>query len=80
MEKKAEEKAKELVKKMYRNIFDGGNSEEAIDAWGRAKQCAIICCEEIIKHNPVEPNDGGEYWGKQAKEFWEQVITEINKL
>lgn len=75
----AQEKAKELVYKFRPLVttwdcywdVPRGEYEVIKDA----KQCAIICVEEIIKY--------AKRWGDMAdqdiKEF-QEVITEINKL
>jgi|GEM_PF-3135148 len=44
--KTPQEKAEELVKKMYGNIFDGGRFEDAEESWYKAKQCTLIAVDE----------------------------------
>lgn len=72
------EKAIELVKLMYGNIFDGGEVVEAEDAWYRAKQCAIIVVDEIINTHPLKM----VYWGEliSDKPYWQEVKQEIENL
>ncbi len=77
------EKSQQLVDYFY------GETKHTLrdfkDAWAAAKSCAIICVDEIIKSQPYSPNDKG-LWEhidrgfEQAKEYWEQVKEEINKL
>jgi len=61
------EKAGELVKKMYGNIFDGGQFDAAEDAWQRSKQCALIAVDEILKL-------------RIAIAYWQEVKKEIELL
>lgn len=47
-----------------------------------AKQCALICVEEILKANPIVPLEymlESEALDK-AREYWQSVKTEIKKL
>lgn len=90
-----ETKAKELIDKFYDKAEDfpvlcgmycqGGY----IDKIGLAKQCALICVDEILK----EANGDGFSWcinvywltdkfipSKQWKQFWMDVKEEIQKL
>ena len=50
--KKAEQKANELIEKFnpycYGNDYDNGAEAEE-----NAKQCALICVEEMIKKNEI---------------------------
>jgi hypothetical protein len=66
-----QEKAEELVYKMYDKMFyyrDGYNSSDVI---GAAKQCALIAVDEIIKtFDCTTP---------QSIEYWEQVKHELTK-
>jgi len=53
-----------------------------IDPWDKAKQCAIICVEEILNANPIVPLEymlESEALDK-AREYWQSVKTEIEKL
>ena len=70
--KEATLKAKELVEKFFR--ADSGDIDCHI-TWSAAKQCALICCDEILncKHG----------WNKETSSFvayWQQVRTAINKI
>ena len=65
----AKEKAKELVDKFkYRNLR--GVEIEAMSI-SLAKQCALICVNEII----IQLNEGSSLWV-----FWVDVKHEIEKL
>jgi len=66
---KAKEKATKLVRKMYESQ---SNTEELYDA----KQCALICVDEIL-HELEEEEDG---YRMDRVEYWEQVKQEIEKL
>ena len=72
---KYKEKAKELVERftMTENVY-----KEHAD-WEQAKQCALICVDEILKYLPycvdeVEDKDIG------YSDYYQQVKTEITKL
>ena len=68
----AKDKAKELVHR-FLQIYDGRVPQ--------AKQCALICVDEIYKLNNL---DVGRYEGEQNIEmyysYWEEVKQEIEKL
>jgi hypothetical protein len=57
----AKEKAEELVNRMYH--YQWREKE-------RAKQCALIACEEVL----------GYMGADRGTEFWEEVKREIEKL
>ena len=63
----AKEKAKELVNKMYRyqECYLANGSE-----W--AKECALICVDEILK--------GGFTIFEETLDYWNEVKQEIEKL
>lgn len=67
------EKAKELIKK-FKSIEIGS---EGFHSWGmedwQAKECAIICCDEIID---VAKGSYDEDWLR----YWKNVKKEINNL
>lgn len=67
---KAEEKAKELVEKFW-NQFN--YLVEYGDTRSEAKQCALICVDEII-----EAINGLQY--ERKTDYWENVRKEIEKL
>ncbi len=64
-----QEKAKELIKKFKAvEIFGACSEEPEVDA----KQCALICVEEIIEAiNNVEAD---------SESYWLEVKAEIEKL
>jgi len=73
-----ETKARELVEKFIDIITTpmGKKSE--------AKQCAVICCREILSELPTEILDTykGEtnFITNDRCEYWQQVILHIEKL
>jgi hypothetical protein len=78
-----QEKARELVKKFAKELGTFINPM----IWRMAKQCAIICCEEILKSHPTHTNTSldrqlDEWLDAEIKatDFYKQVIEEINKL
>jgi len=86
MENRAKQKAGELVEKFETVIYPTGFSNE------KAKQCALILCDEIINASPRYPSDvdwddcGGThqyYYESQVEEatkFWQSVKHEINNI
>jgi hypothetical protein len=69
---KAKDKAKELVDRFLsiEGADDCGNSYSCV-----AKQCALICVDEIMESfNPLE------YYPEDLRDYWQEVIQEINKL
>jgi hypothetical protein len=76
----AKSKAKELVDK-YKEIEIGS---EGFHSWGmhdyQAKQCAILCVDEILATGNFVP-EGSYFISKHHKKsFWEQVKTEIGRI
>ena len=70
MSKDIEEKAKELIEKLL--LFQPLIPD--YDREGQAKQCALICVDEIIqalKYHTWQNN--------KLIEYWKQVKQEINK-
>ena len=66
-------KAKELVEKYYKSLFDIKLSDTHI--MNSARQCAIICVDEIIKLLDIE-GYGNDYIIK----FWQQVLTHLKEM
>ena len=67
-----EQKAGELVEKFYyAKDEDGYYSTNKY----RAKQCALICVDEIIESHIDEFTQQNE-----CADYWNEVKTEINKL
>ncbi len=64
----AKEKAKELVNKMVCNI------PQHYDEYQQAKDCALICVEEIIE------SVTSDWVHDKNKEYWQEVKKEIEKL
>ena len=85
---KAEDKAKELISKMLQYQMIVSDEEYSLN---NAKQCALICIDEIQKNHPhkiVENkyvdsggNDTDESYFKMVSNefFWQEVKQEINK-
>lgn len=83
------EKAKELVETYHKLLIyfpyiDGENDKcgEGNMTFNSAKQCAIICVDEIMKANPIVPL---EFMLESealdaAREYWQQVKNEIELL
>jgi hypothetical protein len=70
------EKARELVDKMYycQRYVDGENYIP-LEAYKRAKQCALIAVDEI-NNNVLVGIDLASTWGN----YWQEVKEEIDKL
>ena len=61
------EKAEELVEKFYPHVQWKLGQEDCLI---RAKQCALIACDEVL----------GWMGADRGTEFWEDVKSEIEKL
>jgi hypothetical protein len=77
------DKAKELIEK-YADALPSVfyNSEEAKN-YARAKKCALIAVDEIIKSSPARSpgTDSSDFMPHfKAVIFWEEVKQEIEKL
>ena len=69
--KPEEKKAKELVEKFY-----GASVQvESIGNYGPAKECAILCVEEIIASNPRQPENN-----ISVPLYWLEVIIAIRNI
>ena len=68
-----EQKAAELVNKFFefnhRVKWDSDN-DEWIHNYDQAKECALICCDEVL----------GYMGADRGYEFWTEVKQEIEKL
>lgn len=77
-----EEKAKELIGKYRFRLLPFITFQKQLtenDLLAKCKQCAIIAVEEILKSEETAyPNQYIEV-GQVFKEFWNQVLTELNK-
>ena len=73
------DKAEELVKKMY-----SVHSNSASDiTFNFAKQCALVAVDEVINSAPFFCYDDEDNFYRSvidAKQYWEQVKQEIEKL
>lgn len=72
-------KAKELVEIFAESIkgIEYGNLLER--DWKSAKQCALICCDEIL--NELVPSDfATEQHYKELHDYWKQTKQEIEQL
>ena len=76
---KAKEKAKELVYSMF-NVDLECKDESMCMLYPHAKQCALICVDEIIKECYRWTGQGNGQWENGRLEYWERVKYEINKL
>jgi hypothetical protein len=73
---KPEDKAQELVKKMYAVHSNTASNITLIFA----KQCALIAVDEILeltKMNTYNPFDWNEITGVRYDKFWTEVKKEI---
>lgn len=71
---KPKDKAKELVDKYYKAI----HSHKYHYVNEAAKQCAIICVQQIINANPYSnPLNTRQY---STMDFWNEVLTELNNM
>jgi hypothetical protein len=70
---KSKDKAKQLVDKMYVGFIHSLYSY-------KAKQCAIIAVDEIIKALNDDIYIQGETDIDSHKEYWQEVKIEIEKL
>ena len=76
---KPREKARELVDKMYycQRYVDGENYIP-LEAYKRAKQCALIAVDEIILAIPDASDDDSPY--NHELKYWQEAKEEIDKL
>ena len=71
--KEAKDKAVELV--------DRFTELEDVEMYiGKAKQCAIICVDEILKALESDRIIYGSVYRYEENEFWQQVKHEIQQL
>lgn len=74
----AKEKAKDLHYKFYNADCDGCHLDGMIS--GRmAKQCALICVDEIMDSNNYIMNITGD-WHSERVKYWNEVKNELDKL
>ncbi len=75
-----QEKARSLIHKFVQFT----PAEEELE-WEYAKQCAIICVNEIIDSKPISPQKSDYIMLESelldnSREYWNKVLTEIEKL
>jgi hypothetical protein len=71
----AKEKAKELVLKYEKYLFDKFTTDED---WVKCVQCALIAVDEILECYPAQcPKESYEM---EQHIYWQQIKTEINNL
>jgi hypothetical protein len=62
-------------------LFYSFYNVEIDTSWEQAKQCALICVDEIINANPSYDDYGGDGWIIiDNTGYWNEVKNEINKL
>ena len=66
------DKAQSLVNQFYPLTATFNNSQ--------AKQCAIICVNEILSASTIKLSDTGSGKFVYIDEYWNKVLTEIEKL
>ena len=71
----AKEKAKELVEKYEKYLFDRFTTDED---WVKCVECALIAVDEIILANPHSNPLNTDVYSTML--FWQQVKNEINNL
>lgn len=80
--KSAAEKAKELVDRYKRHAYSGGNNDFISGEQSElhhAKQCALICVDEILKYLHSIDEDSDLMFAKEINEL-ESVKQEIELL
>lgn len=75
---KPEQKAKELITKMH--LFSSGDSGKDDLTKANAKQCALICADEVMKRVPYLRHENPTIYRLDTVDYWEEVKKEINKL
>jgi len=78
------DKARELVKNFVSHVVLPDHEGYALVFWDKAKECALICVDEIINAMPTEPSSEiSESFPEDINEairYWEGVKQEIQKL
>jgi len=69
-----QEKAKELVDKMYKS------NPSFYFTWEMAKECAIIACDELMNALPSVYLTDDEEIHNGHYQYWQQVKQEIENL
>ena len=73
----AKEKAKELVD-MFDNVVHSNAGSNNFDFESAAKQCALICIDEILENITEEVMTYKPFM--MNTDYWQEVKQEINKL
>ena len=71
----AKEKAKELVRVYFNEVSDANPLEDILVS---AKQCALICVDEILKNQPYDIYAIDQC--NNLTKYWQEVKQKINKL
>ena len=76
------EKAEELVEKILESLYDNGSLSFKRILYNKAKQCALIAVDEIIKSNPCyeDADRGGNFMWNDNTYYYQEVKQEIEKL
>lgn len=78
------DKASELVKSFVPCVVLPEHEGYSAVFWDKAKECALICVDEIINAMPTEPSSEiSESFPEDINEairYWEGVKQEIQKL
>jgi hypothetical protein len=81
------EKAEELIDKIYYcQRYADGENYIPLEAYKRAKQCALIALDEILNnimffwYSPTKDMPKDIAYFVTQKKYWEQVKEEIEKL
>ena len=74
----AKEKANDLVSKILDLEFEYTKSLLRTASVEKAKQCALICVNELI--NSTQPKSSMFRYNEYCFEYWEEVKQEIEKL
>lgn len=81
-----EEKAKELIEKFHYQICNDNGISENDSSEFCAKQCALICVDQILESIAGKPDNWSinVYWmnarfynSNECKEYWQSVRTAI---
>ncbi len=72
-----QEKANKLIKKLKDYCFHNSDNDAEEQRIYNAKQCALVCVDEILDH--VEEIRTFEYHFGKSIAYWRDVKDEINK-
>jgi len=79
---KAKEKAKELVYRFYHRFYPYNSIQpETVHIFEKAKECALICVDEIISIPSIQGAYAQGYNNSKSTEsYWQEVKKAIKKL